>query len=67
MHFLTLRILIAGRESGLRFDDNTGVHQAVRDDVQDIFRGKSSAELEELHQQILQTIESGAAMDVEYL
>jgi hypothetical protein len=42
------------------------VHQSVRDDVQDIFKGKSSAQLEELHQQILLTIESGAAMDVEY-
>jgi hypothetical protein len=50
----------------MRFGGNTGIHEAVDSDVHDIFKGKSSKELDTLQESISQQIESGAAIDVEY-
>lgn len=50
----------------MRYAGNTGMHEAVDSDVHDIFKGKSSKELETLQASITQQIESGVAVDVEY-
>jgi hypothetical protein len=50
----------------MRFAGNTGMHEAITDDVHELFKGKTSKELDELQATITLQIESGAAMDVEY-
>jgi len=50
----------------MRFAGNSGMHEAINSDVHDIFKGKTSKELDELQASITQQIESGVAVDVEY-
>lgn len=67
LHFKELSLKnISDKADIMRFAGNSGMHESINSDVHDIFHGKSSKELDELHASITAQIESGLAVDVEY-